>query len=652
MGNSLEKRIVKDILLTLPAFVFVLSILLVRVHLFSMPMTDIYWSEATDTSTMSDIFSYWKAVTIIGAACLAALFLIIGYFSNSIRFKKSFLYIPIFIYVVFVLISFFASDYKYFALRGMSEHFEGTIVLLAYMVMVLFLANMVDSDRRIKYVIYCALGVACLLGILGVTQAIGQDFFSTTTGQKMMSPNYTLDNGMKMWDMIDIMADSGQSVFGFSFSEGEVYQTVYNINYVPFYLSLLIPISAVLFIYFATNGSRKKGVSIVLLALYGLLLYNFFAANSASGYCGLLAIFIAALIIFHKELRRWVKPIICLIVVSAMVLGVLSDRWIPEIKNQFAQSLNFILTPVYADDLPADIITEYENAPGSKYIVIDYIDSTSNPLRFGINGAELKVFRDVNNASYAFMDGDNNQLYIREVPNQYGFYEILDPRFHDYVRLALSNVNENSYVVVATEGTRWPFRFNGESFVYLNPVGKEVPIGPVKHAQLFDYAFGSQRGLIYDTVIPMLDEYILIGAGADAFTFVYPQNDYVTLHNQFWGYKMTRVTDKAHNLFLQYWVNTGLLSLIAWLALVGYYLLNAIKLFHKQGFVKFSDFVNGGIFCGIVGFLFIALFNDGSVNTMPMFYTMLGTGLAINMKDRWMSESDTSGKKQASMPEI
>ena len=85
----------------------------------------------------------------------------------------------------------------------------------------------------------------------------------------------------------------------------------------------------------------------------------------------------------------------------------------------------------------------------------------------------------------------------------------------------------------------------------------------------------------------------------------------------------------------QYWVNTGLISLLAWLTMVGYYLVGAVKQFRKRGFVDFCDFVNGGIFCGICGFLAVALFNDGSVNTMPMFACELGTGLAINMRDKW-----------------
>ena len=245
MGNGLYKRSrISDLLCMLPSFVFTLSIMLVRLHLFSMPMTNIYWSEATDESTLSDLFNYWKAMAIIGAACLAVIVFIAAYFKDSVRFKKSFLYIPALIYVAFVLLSLSFSDYKYFALRGMSEHFEGTVVLLAYIMMVFFLANMVDSERRLKFVVYCALGAALLLGILGITQATGHDFFSTAIGQKMMTPNYTLDTGIKSWDMIDILAASGKRAYDFSFTEGEVYQTVYNINYVPLYLSLLIPVAA------------------------------------------------------------------------------------------------------------------------------------------------------------------------------------------------------------------------------------------------------------------------------------------------------------------------------------------------------------------------------------------------------------------------
>ena len=221
MENGLNKKrsTVSDLFCVLPAIIFILSILLARLHLFSMPMSDVYWTEAIDTSTLTDLFNYWKAIAIIAAAGLAVIVLVAGYLKNLIHFKKGFFYIPVVIYGVFILISLAFSKYKYFALRGISEHFEGTIVLLAYLVMLFFLANVVDSERRLKFIVYCALGAAFLLGILGITQATGNDFFATVVGQKIMTPNYVLETGIKSWDMIDMLAEVGQRAYDYSFTD-------------------------------------------------------------------------------------------------------------------------------------------------------------------------------------------------------------------------------------------------------------------------------------------------------------------------------------------------------------------------------------------------------------------------------------------------
>ena len=654
MENGLNKRSwISDLICVLPALIFTLSILLVRLHLFSMPMTNVYWSEMTDTGTMSDVFNYWKALAIMGAAGLAVIIAAAAYFKGSVHYKKSFLYIPAIVYAAFVLLSLATSGYRYFALRGMGEHFEGTVVLLSYVVMVFFLANVVDSERRLRFVVYCALIAALLLSILGVTQATGNDFFSTVAGQKLITPNYVLENGIKSWDMIDILAASGQKAFDFSFTKGEVYQTVYNINYVPFYLILLIPACAILVVFFGTAEDKTKmGLSVVFLALYGLLLYNFFTANSASGYFGLAAFSVAALIVFRNNLKKWIKPILCLIVVLGLIMGVTADRWLPEIRGAISSASRALIDTVFADNAP-EIKRDFENEAASIWIPIDYIETTENQVHFGINGAELLITRDNENSSYAITDGAGDQLYMTTIDGQDGVFQILDDRFHDYLTLSLEKDEEYPYVNVSTSSDSWLFRYDGESFLYKNNVGKVVALYPVEHSGLIkDYSFGSERGRIWATTIPMLKKYIVKGSGADTYAFAFPQNDYVTLYNSRISSALSTVTDKAHNIYMQYWVNTGLISLLAWLTLVGYYLVGAVKQFRKRGFVEFSDFVNGGIFCGIIGFLFVAFFNDGSVNTMPMFYTMLGTGLAINMKDKWVKTEAAGGKKEAAMPEI
>ena len=656
MENKLNKRnLIQDVFYVLPGLVFALSIMLVRLHLFSMPMTDIYWSEATDASTLTDVFNYWKAITIITAAVLAVVVSVVGYFRGLVLLKKSFLLVPAFVYAAFVLVSLLFSDYEYFALRGMSEHFEGTIVLLSYTIMVIFLANVVDSERRLKCIVYCALGATLLLGILGISQATGNDFFSTTAGQKLMTPNYVLENGIKSWDMIDILAKSGQKVYDFSFTDGEVYQTVYNINYVPLYLSLLIPISAIGFVAFGINEDKKKRwISLAFLLLFGVYLYNFFTANSSSGYLGLAGVFVTALIIFRKNLKKWVKLIVCLTVVLGLVMGLTVSRWLPEIRKAMGEISSLVVVPVFADDV--SIQRDYDNEPASVGLPIDFIETYDSYMDFGINNATLRITRDNSASSFIITDDQYNQLYLTNIEGEEGYYQVLDERFHDYVKLALSTDAEgNKYVLIANKYIEWPFIFDGTRFLYHNLVGKNVTLTQIPHSDLIkNYSAGTGRGRIWATTIPMLSHYIVSGAGADIFTFVYPQNDYVFVYNT--GGIMNRdlwlstVTDKAHNLYMQYWVNIGLISLLAWLTLVGYYLVGAVKQFRKRGFAEFSDFVNGGIFCGIIGFLFVAFFNDGSVNTMPMFYTMLGTGLAINMRDKWPSDEpvgETSGSDGA-----
>lgn len=641
MGRNFNRQTwLSDLLCMLPAFIFIVSITLVRLHLFSMPLSDVYWSEATDSTVLADLFSYWKAIAIIGAACLSLLIFVCLYFKDMLRIKTRFICIPALVYVVFILLSYALSNYKYFALRGMNEHFEGTIVLLSYIVMMLFLANVIDSKRRLKTVVYFTFAVACILGILGVTQATGHDFFSTAFGQKLMTPNYTLDTGINSWDMIDILSASGQKMYNFSFTDGEVYQTVYNINYVPLYLALLLPVAAFTFLFISKQQEDKKIIGpIALLAIYGLLLFNYFVANSASGYVGLLMAFFAAVFVFYKYFKKMFKPLLCLFLITGLVMGVTANRWLPEVKKGISDVTLQTTSIVYADDL--NVQTEWENAPESKGPFLDYVESCGDHLDFSMNGNVLRIVRDSVNGGYLLNDSEGNPLYISPIDNDPGWYQVLDERFHDFIRVGMKNIDDKSYYVIHVWGNEWPFRHNGKDFVLRNVLGKETTMRKIPHATILDYRFGSQRGLIWDTTIPLLKHYIIKGSGADTFVFSYPQNDYVTLSNYFGHSMRNLVTDKAHNLYLQYWINTGFISLLAWLTMVGYYLVGAVKQFRKRGFSDFCDFVNGGIFCGICGFLAVAFFNDGSVNTMPMFYTMLGTGLAINMRDKWPSDEPT-----------
>lgn len=638
MGKSLKKKASfgQDILAMLPAIIFCLSILAVRTKIDTMPLSDIYWSPYSDNTIITDIYSYYKALMVMIAGVLAAIVLGLKFASKKIEIKSKYIYVPAAVYLVLSLLSSLLSDYRYFALKGAYQHYEGIFVLISYIVVMFFLYNIINSHRRVGIIVFTALAAALLLGIIGLSQALGKDLFATHTWEKFITPNVVYEDGSTAWERLEAMAAEGTSPYTYKFTRGEVYQSVYNPNYVPFYLCLIVPLVAMLFIWlFRSKKIPLKLLSLPILALFGLILYNFFAANSASGFFGLFIMAIAALLLLNKRIFKWIVPILCLLLVAAAVMGTLSDRWLPEVKSKFNNlisdfSQNF---KIYAQG--EDINTDYENAPGSVFAPIDYIETEEGRLGFSVNGNLLQLIRDDANGQFIIADAEGILIPLMYTDEE-GVYAIADERYHDYVTVRHEGVLDVFYITLRTRGTDWRFIFREGTFFYVNKYGYEVTLTKIPHIGFEGhYGFGSWRGLIWATTIPMLKDRILLGSGADTYMFVYPQNDYATLYSIKPGTDINIITDKTHNIYMQYWVQTGLISLIAWIVMVGFYIFGAVKYFWKRGIEDFSDFVNVGIFLGILGFLTTAFFNDGSVNTMPMFYTMLGTGMAINNRENW-----------------
>jgi hypothetical protein len=69
------------------------------------------------------------------------------------------------------------------------------------------------------------------------------------------------------------------------------------------------------------------------------------------------------------------------------------------------------------------------------------------------------------------------------------------------------------------------------------------------------------------------------------------------------------------------------------LALFLIYIVQSIRIYFRKDFadMEFLDVAGVGIMLGIVGFLFTGLVDDSTVSVMPMFYTMLGLGVVINI---------------------
>ncbi|WP_312647399.1 O-antigen ligase family protein [Aminipila sp.] len=594
------------------AFFTAFVIMIVRLHEYKRPMNQFFWT--SDGNDLTEFFSYFKMVAIVICAVLVLFFLLYRVFSQTFFIKRSPYYIPMLVYCAFVLISYMTSDYKEFALWGWNDRFEGTLPLLSYMILLFFIINTVNSENNIKWIIYPTVASSILLNLLGLSQALNHDFFKTILGRKLITPSW-------FWSHIDGLT--------FNFKNKEIYQTVYNINYVSFYLTLLIPLFGLLFIRSMMQGKEETiWKKIFWGILFALTMFNLIGSESSGGFLGMAIVVLVALAVLNKALLNWWKPIILLLAITVLIGGVTSDRWLPEISGTTHSVLG--LDTKKTQEISGK--AESQNSSNTSKVHIDYIETKGNDIHLSYNGNEI-TFTTYPKTPLAIKltDSKGKDLDIKLIAGTDSSFSVDDKRFKSLVLGPAQDSAGNHYFIIKIGEKEWPFvTMDGQDVRYRNDLGNFVSLNKTdaigwKNNQ----GFGSGRGYIWSRTLPMMEETVLIGHGADTYCIYFPQNDYVGKYNANWNLNM--IVDKPHNMYMGAWIGTGGISVLALLVLWFMYVVQSFKLFWKSNISTFIEYTGLGIFLGICGFLVSGLVDDSTVSVMPMFYGLLGTGMAINI---------------------
>lgn len=664
-----------SIFMLLPALFFTsILLLIVRLYVYQRNMGQFFWYPGSNT--LVDFYSHARMVSIVTIAIISALVLLGSLVIQNIHIKKSMIYIPMAVYTLFVILSYAFSDYKEFAWTGFNDRFEGTITIIAYMIMLFYIINTINSEKNVKYMLYVFAPISFFICIVGIFQYYGHNLLTVNFVKNLITPS----------EYKDLAPGIGASVKAAT-------QFLYNQNYVSFYSMLPICIFSML-----TIQEEKILFKLAFALLAALNLFNLWASLSSGGILGLFISFIIGIIVLGpKRLLAWKKSIGILLVFFVIATAFCLPRLLPELmqtKNYLSSSsvntqtlpqeepaspvskINWIpqealdkltiqsdtelsIPPIAAPIETADLSTAIDSltqwipsAPKnnaviamnqvtideqakeeqakkevlvSSYIpaqgaaqkrVIDYITTEQDHIAFSIEGKAFQINTNGTSIeSITYEDGtpfgaENNMCLI--------------------TTLSQANVN---YVFVNIDGTRWRFALLETGPVYVSPANKGTllqnapSIGFKGHEE-----FGTYRGYIWSRTLPLLKDTLIIGHGADTFPIFFPQNDYVGRYNiGYYSQDTNIIVDKAHNMFLATGVNTGVISLLAFLAMFGFYIVQSFPLYKKSQYTSFLDYAGAGIFIGVCGFLTAGLVNDSNVGVMPLFYGLLGTGIAINM---------------------
>lgn len=581
----------------IPLMIMIFMVPLI-VRLKFIPLTGARFELWTGGKEVSDFFSYYKMIWILGCTALSIIMLIVkGYQEQFKNFKKSYYFIPIVVYSITVIISTLLSEYKDIATWGFVDRYEGLFVLLAYMAILVVTMILVDCEYHVKFLITVLIFSAIIIGTIGVFQYIGLDVFQTNFGKSFMLPS-------KFMNMADKL--------NFSFGKNIIYSTLYHYNYVGSYMAMLFPLTLTIFI-LIKNEIVKVFMGIVTI----LMAINWIGCNSRAGLIGGVVAIIILLIMLRKYIKEKKKyfgiAAIALIVVF-IVLNIIS-------KGALSSRIKTLTS-----DMKTVFVSDRKNEDLENLIPLKDLKTDGSTAYINIDNEILNL--EIKDADIVFLD-ENKKSITTEFRSDTGKIILNDERYKKY-DVGLVNINGNQILNINKDNIKLFFEYDSKFIGIVDYKGKSIDIDNIKS---FGFKgkekLASSRGYIWSRSLPLVKDTVLIGHGPDTFSAYFPQND---IKGKMYAYDgdMWQQVDKPHNLYLQIAINTGVLSLIAILALFIMYIVKSFKIYYNSSFKDFNSIAGLGIFVAVIGYLGAAIFNDSVVSVAPVFWVLLGMGISIN----------------------
>lgn len=546
-------------------------------------------------NAQTDMFSYYKMVYFLIFAVASLVPLLFPHNHNLTDRSKRLYYIPFGVYTLFVFISSLASQYKPTSFFGFWGRYEGAFVLIGYIAVMFAAMNLFREETQIKPIFTAFFASAALISILGALQLIGIDYFKL---------NFILN-------LITPAALKGGGHMEATFGSGTLFSTLYNPNYVGSYMAMLIPIIIVFIIYY-----KKPVYRLILAALLVLVGINWIGCDSRAGIYGGIFAILVILVVFRKQILKHKVIVISAILVLFCGIAVANFATKGSIVNRVKRIVSFESKDSTSDNVKAmekillglnDVKVETDNAS---------LVTNKGTLRIAIAGNKLMI-----------TDENNKEILLNISGTAVGFS---DKRFRN-IRLdtkpqeGLVEVYYNDFDLAGIVFTKDGFQCKTNRWMTLRGDKKIETFG----FKGFE-TFGSNRGYIWSRTLPLLKNAILLGYGPDTFPIIFPQYDYIG-KLKYYGIGGIFV-DKAHNMYLQTAMNSGVVSLLAMLAIFGVYFISSMKVYLKEKFNSLLSHAGLACFAAFCGYAVSGLFNDSVISVAPVFWVLLGLGIGINLQ--------------------
>lgn len=495
-------------------------------------------------------------------------------------------FLPLILYGVLAVASTVLSEHKAIAVFGAMDVKEPLFVLLGYVIVTLYAYLAVETEEDTGKICMAALLGAGCMALIGVLQAVGADPLLDRGIQTLIAGKQYIEN---------------YGTFILKYPKGMAYGTLYNPNYVGTYVAMYVPLLLL-------------GISI-----YKELWKKIVCGISATG---------LLIMLFASRSRTGLIAVAAVAVVAAVFLGrSLIKRWYVIVPGIFLMAGAFLLFDAGQDFLMINRLKEMFVLQPSKDPV-QGVDTTGNGVRVLYKDTEFTVQMPVdgNEVVYAAFEGDEEIPVVYNEDKTYGYIML-----HNGDEIAIQTaVYEEKYAFgLVINGRNFYFtnRLVKDDYKYINEMGRlDECIVPENVLPGYE-TMGSGRGYVFGRTLPLLKKYIFFGSGPDTFALTFPQNDYVARFRC--GFD-NQIFTRPHNFYLQMCIQTGVISMVAFLVFYGIYFVDSCKKYCFCKYESMEEKVGFALFLCTIGFMAAGLANDSLIVVTPVFYVLLGTGLAIN----------------------
>lgn len=550
----------------------------------------LYWMGAN--AACSDYETYPREWILIGIASLTAVWFVLERFvlrrpsriasCAAVRIQ----WICAGIYALTALLSGLFSAYRKETWLGTVGLYEGTLALISYMI--LFLGMTYFSDRPVVTHFFqnAILALGWIMGILVLLEHIGLDYYNFSLVQWLSGLT-----GTRFYPV-----EAATISFG-------------NPDYLSAVCAMLLPIS--LSCIRRTDAAGRFFLAIGSTILYAIILLMT-KVTSAIAFGFLFTLLFGLLRLHRSNFRTTWKKGICLAAAGAVALsgaGYLFSRTGDTVAEKLRHGI-----------LGMD--------PQSDSFGLTHMEIQGNTLLFQAKEQTLTV---------TYVPDDQPALTVADLAVQYNGTP-LSPQYQEdgsitfpnqpdlsMCRFSISQRTLSCDLGYATavkfcrsaDSDQWMVEILGGAYV------EQVPCSTDSEWVQQNYALLNGRIFIWANTLQHAKDCLLLGHGASTSIFYLTQSDLTALLNIFGTYVLI---SKPHNWYLQMWQDTGGLSLLAMLSLIGVFLYQGSKRCKKPLTPEQAEEepFRLGLFCGMCAYFLVGIFTDSMIYTAPLVWMTFG----------------------------